>query len=52
MMLWLFVFGLAVDAFLSQRLGQTSLLLLLIAGILQLFKNLLPRKIDKQIKLK
>ncbi len=52
MMLWLFIFGLAVDAFFSRRLGQTSLLLLLVAGGLQLLKNLLPRKIDKQIKLK
>ena len=52
MMLWLFIFGLVVDAFFSQRLGQTSILLLLAAGVLQLLKNLLPRKIDKQIKLK
>jgi len=52
MMFWLFIFGLAVDIFLSGRLGQTSLLLLLVAGGLKLFKNFWPKKVDKHIKLR
>ena len=52
MMLGLFIFGLALDIFLSGRLGQTSLLLLLAAGGLNLFKNFWPKKVDKNIRLK
>ncbi|KKU87786.1 MAG: hypothetical protein UY17_C0009G0003 [Candidatus Beckwithbacteria bacterium GW2011_GWC2_47_9] len=44
MMFWLFIFGLAVDIFLSGRLGQTSLILLLAAAALSW--------LNKQIKLK
>lgn len=51
MMLWLFIFGLAVDIFFSGRLGQTSLILLLAAALSRL-KDFLPKKIDRNIKLK
>lgn len=51
--MWLIVFaaGLLIDLWLSRRLGQTSLILLLAAAALIRLKDFLPKRIDRNIKI-
>ena len=48
----LFAAGMLIDLWFGQRLGQTSFILLLIAGVIRLFKNFYPKRTSRQIKLK
>ncbi|MBU2051644.1 MAG: hypothetical protein U1C50_01895 [Patescibacteria group bacterium] len=48
----LFVAGVLIDVWFGRRLGQTSLILLLILGAFNLLKNFYPKPVNRQIKLK
>ena len=51
-MVILFMLGLAIDMWFSQRLGQTSLLLLLLAGIGKNLVRFIPKPVSGKIILK